>query len=77
MLYTILPIVIARTMTISKTVKTIVIPNNNFTIGYPRYELDGGVAVTANSEVFGHPYALAWFSGDKAKCNGNLLTMMH
>ena len=36
-------------MTISKTVKSIVISNNNFTIGYPGYELDGGVAVTANS----------------------------
>ena len=57
--------------------KSIVISNNNFTIGYPRYKLDGGVAVTANSEVFCDPYGFAWFSGDKAKCNGNLLTMMH
>jgi len=64
-------------MTISKTVKTIVIPNNNFTIGYPRYELDGGVAVTANSVFFGDPYGLAWFSRENAKCNGYLFTVMH
>jgi hypothetical protein len=57
--------------------KSIVISNNNFTTGYPRYELDGRVAVTAYSEVFGDPNGLSWFSSKEAECNGNLLTVMH
>uniref|UniRef100_A0A0A9HLZ3 Uncharacterized protein n=1 Tax=Arundo donax TaxID=35708 RepID=A0A0A9HLZ3_ARUDO len=57
--------------------KSIVISNNNFTIGYPRYELDSVMAVTANSEVFGDPNGLSWFRSEKPKCNSDLLAVMH
>lgn len=64
-------------MTISKAMESIVISYNNFTTGYPRYELDGRVAVSANSEVFGDPNGLSWFSSDETECDGNLLAVMH
>jgi len=64
-------------MTISEAMKSIIISNNNFTIGYPRDEFDGSVTVTANPEVFGDSYGLAWLSSKKAKCNGYLFAVMH
>ena len=75
--FLLLPVVVARATAISKTMKSVVIPNNYLPMSYPRYKLNSSVTVSANPEVLGDPNGLPWLGAEKAKCNGKFFAVVN